>query len=115
MLLGRKTIKQGNIFFKCFRFFSNLGTCESLRGFVSYNLYATSPKPKLCSASFSAPAAVAKPQTIVDFQGGEETEPTGGWRKENFWTPEPDEDIVDPAVEYKMAYVGRSNASSRGT
>jgi hypothetical protein len=61
VLLGRKPIKQNKISLKCFRFFSNLETGESLRGFVSCNLYATSPKPQLCSASFSAPAAVAKP------------------------------------------------------
>ena len=55
VLLGRKTIKQNNISLKCFRFFSNLETGESLRGFVSYNLYATmSPDPQLVSASFSA-------------------------------------------------------------
>ena len=47
VLLGRKKIKQNNISIslKCFRFFSNLETGESLRGFVSYNLYATSPNP----------------------------------------------------------------------
>ena len=78
-MLGRKTIKQNNISLKCFRFFSNLETGESLRGFVSYNLYATSPKPQLFSASFSAPATVAKPQAIVDFRGG--------WPKERFLTP----------------------------
>ena len=72
VLLGRKTIKQNNISLKCFRFFSDLETGESLRSFVSYDLYATSPKPQLCSASFSAPAAVAKPQAIVDFRGGED-------------------------------------------
>jgi hypothetical protein len=49
VMLGRKTVKQNNISLKCFRFFSNLETGESLRGFVSYSLYAT----------FSAPAAVA--------------------------------------------------------
>ena len=102
VLLGRKTIKQNNISLKCFRFFSNLETDESLRGFVSYNLYATGPKSHLCSASFSAPTAVAKPQAIVDFRGGEETEPASGWPKERFLTPEPDEDFVDPADEYKM-------------
>ena len=101
VLLGRKTIKQNNISLKCFRFFSNLETGELLRGFVSYNLYATSPKPQLCSASFSAPAAVAKPQAIVDFRCGEETEPSSGWP---FLTPEPDEDFVDPADEYKMPW-----------
>jgi hypothetical protein len=74
------------------------------RGFVSYNLYATSPKSHLCSASFSAPSAVAKPQAIVDFQGGEETEPASGWPKERFLTPEPDEDFVDPADEHKMPW-----------
>jgi hypothetical protein len=63
------------------RFFSNLETGESLRGFVSYNFYATSPKSQLCSASFNAPAAVAKPQAIVDFRGGEETERASGWRE----------------------------------
>jgi hypothetical protein len=92
VLLGRKTVKQNNISLKCFRFFSNLETDESLRGFVSYNLYA----------SFSAPTAVAKPQAIVDFRGGEETEPASGWPKERFLTPEPHEDFVDPADEYKM-------------
>ena len=61
VLLGRKTVKQNNTSLKYFCFFSKLETGESLRGFVSYNLYAISPKPKLCSASFSAPAAVAKP------------------------------------------------------
>jgi hypothetical protein len=100
VLLGRKTIKQNNIYLKCFRFFSNPETGETLRVFVSYNL-STSP---LCSASFSAPAAVAKPQAIVDFQGGEETEPASGWPKERFLTPEPDEDFVDPADEYKMPW-----------
>jgi hypothetical protein len=104
VLLGRKTIKKNNISLKCFRFFSNLETGESLRGFVSYNLYATSSKSHLCSASFSAPTAVAKPQAIVDFQGGEETEPASGWPKERFLTPEPDEDFVDPADEYKMPW-----------
>jgi hypothetical protein len=104
VLLGRKTIKQNNISLKCFRFFSNLETGELLRGFVSYNLYATSPKPQLCSASFSAPAAVAKPQAIIYFRGGEETEPAGGWPKESFLTPEPDEDFVDPADDYKMPW-----------
>jgi hypothetical protein len=74
VLLGRKTIKQNNVSLKCFRFFSNPETGETLRGFVSCNLYATSPKPQLCSASFSAPTAVAKPQAIVDFRGGEETD-----------------------------------------
>jgi hypothetical protein len=78
MFLGRKTIKKNNISLKCFRFFSNLETGESLRGFVSYSLYAKSPKSYLCSASFSAPTAVAKPQVIVDFRGGEETEPASG-------------------------------------
>jgi hypothetical protein len=63
------TIKQNNISLKRFRFFSNLETGESLRGFVSYNLYATSLKSHLCSASFSAPTAVAKPQATVDFRG----------------------------------------------
>jgi hypothetical protein len=101
VLLGRKTIKQNNISLKCFRFFSNLETGDSLRGFVLYNLYATSPKSQLCSASFSAPAAVAKPQAIVDFRCGEETEPSSGWP---FLTPEPDEDCVDPADEYKMPW-----------
>jgi hypothetical protein len=101
VLLGRKTIKQNNISLKCFRSFSNLETSESLRRFVSYNLYATSPKFQLCSASFSAPAAVAKPH----FRGGEETEPASGWPKEErFLTPEPDEDFVDPADEYKMSW-----------
>jgi hypothetical protein len=104
VLLGRKPIKQNKISLKCFRFFSNLEIGESLRGFVSYNLYATSPKPQLCSASFSAPAAVAKPQAIVDFRGGEETKPANGWPKERFLTPEPDEDFVDPADEYKMPW-----------
>ena len=67
-------------------------------------MYATSPKPQLCSASFSAPAAVAKPQAIVDFRGGEEAEPASEWPKERFLTPEPDEDFVDPADEYKMPW-----------
>ena len=44
--LCRKTIKQNNVSLKCFRFVSNLETGESLRGFVSYNLYATSPTPR---------------------------------------------------------------------
>jgi hypothetical protein len=105
VLLGRKTIKKNKISLKCFRFFSNLETGESLmRGFVSYNLYAMGPKSHLCSASFSAPTAVAKPQAIVDFQGGEETEPASGWPKERFLTPEPDEDFVDPADEYEMPW-----------
>jgi hypothetical protein len=104
VLLGRKTIKKHNISLKCFRFFSNLETGESLRGFVSYNLYATGSKPQLCSASFSAPTAVAKPQATVNSQGCEETEPASGWPKERFLTPEPDEDFVDPADEYKMPW-----------
>ena len=96
--------KQNNISLKCFRFFSNPETGETLRGFVSYNLYATSPKSHLCSASsFSAPTAVAKPQGIVDW-GGEETEPASGWPTERFLTPEPDEDFVDPVDEYKMPW-----------
>ncbi len=72
VLLGRKTIKKNNVSLKCFRFFSNLETGESLRGFVSYNLYATSPKSHLYNAPLSAPTAVAKPQAIVDFRDGEE-------------------------------------------
>jgi hypothetical protein len=80
VLLGRKTINQNNISLKCFRFFS-------LRGFVSYNLYATSPKSHLCSALFSAPTVVAKPQAIVDFRGGEETEPASGWPKRTILDP----------------------------
>ncbi len=67
-------------------------------------MYATSPKFHLCSASISAPAAVAKPQAVVDFRGGEETEPVSGWPKERFLTPEPDEDFVDPADEYKIPW-----------
>jgi hypothetical protein len=86
VLLGRKTTKQNNISLKCFRAFSNL--------------YSTSPKSQLCSASFSAPAAVAKPH----FRSGEETEPASGWPKERFLTLEPDEDFVDPADEYKMPW-----------
>ena len=100
VLLGRKTTKQSNISLKCFRAFSNLETSESMRRFVSYNLYATSPKSQLCSASFSEPAAVAKPH----FRGGEETEPASAWPKERFLTPEPDEDFVDPANKYKMPW-----------
>ncbi len=100
VLLGRKTIKQNKISLKCFHFFSNLETCESLSGFVSYNLYATSPKSHLCSATFNAPAAVAKPQAIVDCRGGKETERP----KERFLTPEPDEDFVDPTDEYKVPW-----------
>ncbi len=95
VLLGRKTIKKHNISLKCFHFFSNLETGESLRGFVSYNLYTTGPKPQLCSASFSAPTAVAKRQATVDSQGCEETEPASGWPKDRFLTPEPDEDFVE--------------------
>ena len=100
-------IKQNIIFLKCVRFFSNPETGATLRGFVSYNLYATSLKSHLCSASFSALTAVAKPQAIVDFRGGEETEPASGWPTERFLTPEPDEDLVDPADEadeYKMPW-----------
>ncbi len=104
VFLGRKTIKQKIVSLKCFRFFSNLETGESLRGFVSYNLYATSSKSHLCSVSFSAPTAVAKPQAIVDFRGGEETEPASGWPKERFLTPEPVEDFVEPADEYEMPW-----------
>jgi len=103
VLLGRKTIKQNNISLKCFRFFSNLETGESLRGFVSYNLYATVQKPQLCSA-FRAPMAVAQPQAIVDSQGGEEAEPAEGWPKERFLSPEPDEDFVDPEDVYLMPW-----------
>jgi hypothetical protein len=102
--LGRKTIKKHNISLKCFRFFSNLETGETLRGFVSYNLYATGPKPQLCNASFSAYTAVVKPQATVDSQGCEEPEPASGWPKERFLTPEPDEDFVDPADEYRMPW-----------
>jgi hypothetical protein len=70
VLLGRKTIKEHNISLKCFRFFSNLETGESLRGFVSYNLYATVYKPQLCNASTTVTAA-AKPQaTMVVRNGG---------------------------------------------
>ena len=58
--------------------------------------------PTMDDESFSAPTAVAKPQAIVDFRGGEETEPASGWPKERFLTPEPVEDSVDPADEYKM-------------
>jgi hypothetical protein len=83
VLLGRKTIKKHNISLKCFRFFSNLETGESLRGFVSYNLYATGPKPHLCSALFYVPTAVIKPQATVDSQGCEETEPASGWLKDS--------------------------------
>ena len=97
-------IKQNIISLKCFRFFSNLETGESLRGFVAYNLYATGPKPQLCSASFVAHTAVAKPQATVDSQCCEETEPASGWPKEHFLTPEPDEDFVDPADEYRMPW-----------
>jgi hypothetical protein len=104
VLSGRKTIKKHNISLKCFRFFSNLETGESLRGFVSYNLYATGPKPHLCSALFCAPTAVAKPHSAVDSQGCEESEPASGWPKERFLTSEPDEDFVDPADDYKMPW-----------
>jgi hypothetical protein len=97
-------IKQNIISLKCFRFFSNPETGATLRGFVSYNLYATSPKSHLYSVSFSAPTAVAKPQAIVDFRGGEETEPASGVPKERFLTPESDEDFVDPADEYKIPW-----------
>jgi hypothetical protein len=97
-------IKQNIISLKCFRFFSNLETGESLRGFVAYNLYATGLKPQLCSASFSAYTAVAKPQATVDSQGCEETGPASGWPKERFLIPEPDEDFVDPADEYRMPW-----------
>ncbi len=38
-------IKQNIISLKGFRFFSNLETGETLRGFVAYNLYATGPNP----------------------------------------------------------------------
>ena len=45
VLLGRKTIKQNNISLKCFRFFSNLETGESLKGFVvSYNFVCDESK-----------------------------------------------------------------------
>ncbi len=104
VLLSYKTNKQNNISLKCFRFFSNPETGETLRGFVSYSLYATSAKSHLSSASFSAHTAVAKPQAIVDFRGGEETEPASGWPTERFFTPEPEGDFVDPAAEYKMPW-----------
>ena len=47
---------------------------------------------------------MAKPQATVDSQGCEETEPASGWPKERFLTPEPDEDFVDPADDYKMPW-----------
>jgi hypothetical protein len=74
--------------------FSNPESGETLRGFVTYNLYATSPKFHLCSASFSAPTAVAKPQAIVDLRGGEETEPASGWPTERF--------ILDPEARRRF-------------
>ena len=105
VLLGRKTIKEHNISLKCFRFFSNLETGASLRGFVSYNLYATVYKPQLCNASTTVTAA-AKPQaTMVVRNGGvaryaeTETRP-----KSDFLSPEPDEDFVDPEDEYYMPW-----------
>ena len=50
VLLGRQTIKQNNTSLQCSRFFSNLETGVSLRGFVSYHSYATVHKPQLYSA-----------------------------------------------------------------
>jgi hypothetical protein len=48
---------------------------------------------------------LAKPQAIVVFRCGKETEPASGWpNKKRFLTPEPDEDFVDPADEYKMPW-----------
>ncbi len=55
-------------------------------------------------ATFSAPAAVAKPHAIVDFRDGEETEPAGRWPQERFLTPEPDKDFDDPADEYNLPW-----------
>ena len=103
VLLGRKTIKENNISLKCFRFFSNLETGESLRGFVSYNLYATVHKPHLCSVSLTATAA-AKPQATVVVQNGDATKYAGTRPKSDFLSPEPDEDFVDPEEEYRMPW-----------
>ena len=103
VLLGRKTIKEHNISLKCFRFFSNLETGESLRGFVSYNLYATVYKSQLCNASTTVTAAVKPKTTMVVQNGGiaryaeTETRP-----KSDFLSPEPDEDFVDPKNDYNM-------------
>ena len=105
VLLGRKTIKENNISLKCFRFFSNLETCESLRGFVSCNLYATVHKPHLCSA-LSAHTAAAKPQATMVFQNGEQTRyaETDTLLKSDFLSPEPDEEFADPEDEYLMPW-----------
>ena len=103
VLLGRKTIKQHNISLKCFRFFSNLETGESLRGFVSYNLYATVHKPQLCSSSMAATAA-AKPQATIVVQGGVATKYAGTRPKSDFLSPEPDDDFIDPGDDYRMPW-----------
>ena len=103
VLLGRKTIKQHNISLKCFRFFSNLETGESLAGFVSYNLYATVHKPQLCSSSLAATAA-AKPQATIVVQGGDATKYAGTRPKSDFLSPEPDEDFIDPGDDYRMPW-----------
>ncbi len=92
-----------NISLKCFRFFSNLETGESLRGFVSYNLYATVHKPQLCSSSMAATAA-AKPMATVVVQGGVATKYAGTLPKSDFLSPEPDEDFIDPEEEYRMPW-----------
>ena len=48
--------------------------------------------------------AVAKPQAIVDSQGGEGAEPDNGWPKEKLLSPETDEDFVDPEDVYLMPW-----------
>ncbi len=104
VLIGRRTIKEQNISLKCFRYFSNLETGDTLRGFVSYNLYATVHKPQLCSSSMAATAA-AKPQATVVVQGGDRTEYEEGLLpKTLFLSPEPDEDFVDPEDAYTMPW-----------
>ena len=89
-------------------------TGELLRGIQ----FACESKTLLCSASFSKLIAVAKPQAIIDFRGGEEAEPsllTDGLIKEKFSTPEPDEDFVDLADDYRMPWEENTPLRSRGS
>ena len=113
VLLGRETIKEHNISLKCFRFFSNLETGETLAGFVSYNLYATVPKPHLCSSSLAATAA-AKPQATIVIRGGEGKLHEEVLSKSDFLTPEPDEDFVDPEDAYRMPWEEIEESRGKG-
>jgi len=51
-----------------------------------------------------APAAVAHPHAVDEFQGGTAAKYDLGLPKELFLSPEPDEDFVDPADEYLMPW-----------